>query len=315
MFEYISQFLNNIYNFVLDNKFYFFAIIATLFWGISDVSFKKSTKPTDRYSHLKILIIIGFFMGLQAFHELYKLYSSGQEFSFRTLYIYFPISFLYILSMGIDFFGYRYLRISIGSPIASTSGVIAGILSWLVLGNELNIYQLLAIIVIGLGLVRLAYLEYKDSMEGNLGKNEIVKLGATALVFPLTYMVVDAIATFMDDYYMGEFLTEQEALISFELTFLFIGIMSFIYLFFIKKQKFNPFKPALIVGGLAETVGQFFYVFALAGDGAVTAPIMSLDGIVASILGVIILKEKINTKQKLVILAIGIAVAVLGYFE
>lgn len=307
--------LENILNSTIFSRIFIYAVIATIFWGISDVSFKRSTDPNDKYSHFKILMIVGLFMGLQAAYELYKLYASGGHFSLSTLYIYFPISFLYILSMGIDFFGYRYLRISIGSPIASTSGVVAGILSWLILGNDMNIYQFIAIITIGVGLVLLAYLEYQDQKNGTLGKNEIVKLGATALIFPLTYMVVDAVATFMDEYYMSNFLDEKQALISFELTFLFIGILAFIYVFFVKKHRFNLMKKSLLIGGLAETAGQFFYVFALSGDGVLSAPIMSLDGVVASILGVIFLKEKINTKQKLVILMIGLSAAVLGFFE
>lgn len=296
-------------------KFFGLAILATIFWGFSDVFFKKSTDPHDKYSHFKILIVIGFFMGLQAFFELYRLYKGGGSFSLRTIWIYIPISFMYIVSMGIDFYGYRYLRISIGSPIASTSGVAAGILSWLVLGNDMSVLQFIAIITIGTGLILLAYFEYKDQEEGKLGKNEIAKLGATALIFPVTYMVVDAIATFLDEHYMTSIMNETEALISFELTFLLVGIISFIYIYFMKGHRYNPLKPSLLMGGICETAGQFFYVFALAGDGVVTAPIMSLDGIVASLFGVILLKENIGPKQKLTIAMIGIAVFVLGFFE
>lgn len=298
-----------------DFKFFLLAITATFFWGFSDVFFKKSTDPHDPYSHYKILISIGFFMGIQAFFELYRLYRSGGTYSLHTIWIYIPISFLYILSMGVDFYGYRFLRISIGSPIASTSGVAAGFLSWLVLGNDMSPLQFIAIVTIGTGLILLAYFEYRDQQEGTLGKNEIVKLGATALIFPVTYMIVDAIATFLDEHYMTSIMTETEALISFELTFLFVGLLAFIYIFFVKKHRYQPWKPSLIMGGICETAGQFFYVFALAGDGVVTAPIMSLDGIVASIFGVLVLKENIRTKQKLTILMIGIAVFVLGFFE
>ena len=82
-----------------------------------------------------------------------------------------------------------------------------------------------------------------------------------------------------------------------------------------KGHRYNPLKPSLLMGGICETAGQFFYVFALAGDGVVTAPIMSLDGIVASLFGVILLKENIGPKQKITIAMIGIAVFVLGFFE
>lgn len=290
------------------------ALIATFFWGLSDTFFKKSTDPKDKYSHLRILTIIGLIMGIQACYELYKLYTSGGSYSLLTLWIYMPISALYILSMGIDFYGYRYLRISIGSPIASTSGAVAGILSWIVLKNEMTPLKFIAIAIIFIGLILMAYLEHQDQAKGTLGKNEIVKLGATALIFPITYAVVDALATFMDEHYMTELMSPTEALISFELTFLAMGILAFLYLK-IKKDKQALFTFPLIVGGLAETVGQFFYVFALSGNGVITAPIMSLDGIVASILGVTFLKEKLNKKQYLTIALIGVGVFLLGFFE
>lgn len=291
------------------------ALLATFFWGLSDTCFKRSTKPDDKYSHFRILFVIGLFMGLQAIFELYKLYQAGNTFSLKTIWIYIPISFLYILSMGVDFYGYRYLRISVGSPIASTSGAMAGILSWLVLKNEMTPLKFFAIMLIFFGLIAMAYLEHQDQKEGKLGKNEIVKLGATALIFPITYALVDAVATFLDEHYMTSLMTAEEALISFELTFFIVGIISIIYIKLFKKDREKIINVPLTLGGLTETAGQFFYVYALSGDGVVTAPIMSLDGVFASILGVMLLKEKLNKKQYLTIFIIGVGVFLLGFFE
>lgn len=291
------------------------ALLATFFWGLSDTWFKKATKPDDKFSHFRILFVIGLFMGLQAAFELYKLYQAGGSFSLRNVWIYIPISFLYILSMGVDFYGYRYLRISVGSPIASTSGAMAGILSWLVLKNEMTYLKFFAIMLIFFGLIAMSYLENQDQKEGKLGKNEIVKLGATALIFPITYAFVDAVATFLDEHYMTSFMTAEEALISFELTFFIVGIISIIYIKLFKKDREKIINLSLTLGGLAETAGQFFYVYALSGDGVVTAPIMSLDGVFASILGVMLLKEKLNKKQYFTIFVIGVGVFLLGFFE
>lgn len=291
------------------------ALLATFFWGLSDTAFKKSTKPEDKYSHFRIIFIIGLFMGLQAVYELYKLYKGGGTYSLNTIWIYIPISFLYILSMAVDFYGYRYLRISVGSPIASTSGAMAGILSWLVLKNEMTPVKFVAIMMIFFALIVMAYLENKDQQEGKLGKNEIAKLGATALIFPITYAIVDAVATFLDEHYMTSLMTPEEALISFELTFFLVGVLAIAYIKLIKKDKEAVINAPLTLGGIAETAGQFFYVYALSGDGVVTAPIMSLDGVFASILGVLLLKENLNKKQYLTIAVIGLGVFLLGFFE
>ncbi len=291
------------------------ALLATLFWGLSDVSFKRGTDPGDKYSHLRILIMIGFVMGLQALVELYKL---DFNYSLKTSCIYFPVSFLYILSMGVDFYGYRYLQISVGSPVASTSGAMAGILSYKVLGKTMTGIQFLAVSLITSGLILLAVLEAREAKKESLetGKNEKYKFGAAALIFPIIYAIVDAIATFLDDVYLSNMLTPEEALISFELTFFAIALISFIYLVFIKKQRYNLKEERFnVLGGIFETAGQFFYVYALSGNSVVAAPLMSIDSIVAVIFGRIWLKERLSKKQYITIIMITIGVFILGFFE
>ena len=290
------------------------ALLATLFWGLSDVSFKRGTDPEDKYGHLRILIMIGLIMGLQAFVELYKL---DFNYSLRTNLIYFPVSFLYILSMGIDFYGYRYLQISVGSPVASTSGAMAGILSFMVLGKRMSGIQFLAVSFITLGLIMLIILEGRQNKkkDSSINKKEI-NLGAVALIFPIIYAIVDAFATFLDDVYLSKVLTPEEALISFELTFLAVALISLFYLVVIKKERYKLKEERFnILGGIFETAGQFFYVYALTGNSVVAAPLMSIDGIVAVIFGRIWLKEKLNKNQYLTIVMISIGVFILAFFE
>ncbi|WMM23326.1 DMT family transporter [Tissierella sp. MB52-C2] len=290
------------------------ALLATLFWGLSDVSFKRGTDPKDKYSHLRILIMIGFIMGLQALVELYKL---DFNYSIKTNFIYFPVSFLYILSMAVDFYGYRYLQISVGSPVASTSGAMAGILSFMVLGKTMTGIQFLAVSLITIGLVLLAILESQETRKKSLSIEEKkLNLGAVALIFPIIYAVVDAFATFLDDVYLSNILTPEEALISFELTFFTIALISLFYLVVIKKERYNIKDEKFnIIGGICETAGQFFYVYALTGNSVVAAPLMSIDGIVAVIFGRIWLKEKLNKNQYFTIIMITIGVFILGFFE
>jgi drug/metabolite transporter (DMT)-like permease len=290
------------------------ALLATLFWGLSDVSFKRGTDPKDKYSHLRILIMIGFIMGLQALVELYKL---DFNYSIKTNFIYFPVSFLYILSMAVDFYGYRYLQISVGSPVASTSGAMAGILSFAVLGKTMTGIQFLAVSFITIGLILLAILEGKEARKKDLSLEEKkLNLGAIALIFPIIYAVVDAFATFLDDVYLSNILTPEEALISFELTFFIIALISLFYLVVIKKERYNIKDEKFnIIGGICETAGQFFYVYALTGNSVVAAPLMSIDGIVAVIFGRIWLKEKLNKNQYFTIIMITIGVFILGFFE
>lgn len=293
------------------------ALLATLFWGLSDVSFKRGLNPDDDYSHLRIIIMIGLVMGLQAFVELYKL--GLDNYHIRTNLIYFPVSFLYILSMAIDFYGYRYLQISVGSPVASTSGAMAAVLSYLVLGKTMSPIQFFATSLITLGLIVLAILEGRaEKREKSLDAKtrERAHIGAVALIFPVSYAIMDAIATFLDDVYLSKILSPEEALISFELSFLFVGLIALFYLVVVKKEKYRIREEKYnILGGIFETAGQFFYVYALSGNSVVAAPLMSIDSIVAVIFGRIWLKERLTKRQYLTIVMITIGVFILGFFE
>lgn len=293
-----------------------FALLATLFWGLSDVSFKRGVDPDDDYSHLRIIIMIGLIMGMQAVVELIKL---DWNYDIRTNFIYFPVSFLYIFSMMVDFYGYRYLQISVGSPVASTSGAMAGLLSYKFLGKTMTKMQFIAVSLITIGLVMLAILEGRDAKKEASTKSltqEKASIGAKALIFPVTYALVDAFATFLDDVYMSKILSPEEALISFELTFFIVAVGCLIYLIFIKKERYNIRDEKFnILGGVFETAGQFFYVYALSGNSVVAAPLMSIDGIVAAIFGRIWLKEKLSKKQYVTIVMITIGVFILGFFE
>ncbi|HEY4543279.1 MAG TPA: DMT family transporter [Tissierellaceae bacterium] len=289
------------------------ALLATFFWGWSDVLFKKGTDEKDPYSHLRIIIMIGLIMGLQSLVELNKL---GWDYDPRTIITYFPVSFLYILSMTIDFYGYRYLQISVGSPVASTSGAIAGILSFRVLGKTMSGWQFFAVSLITLGLLMLAYLEKKESDKNLTKEDEKYRMGAKALMFPIMYAVIDGVGTFLDDVYLSNMLTPEEALISFELTFFIVAVIFLIYIVAIKKAHYSiKDEKYNIYGAICETAGQFFYVYALNGNSVVAAPLMSIDSIVAVIFGRIYLKEKLNRNQYITIVIITIGVFILGFFE
>ena len=54
-------------------SWYTSAILTILLWGIADIFYKKGTDPKDRYSHLRIVIMVGLVMGIQAFFELGKM--------------------------------------------------------------------------------------------------------------------------------------------------------------------------------------------------------------------------------------------------
>ena len=108
------------------------SFIYNFLLGVADLYYKKGTDPDDQLSHLKIVVMVGLVMGLQAFFELGK---ANWQFDLINIVKYLPVSFMYILSMTLGYVGLRYLAVSINSPVSNTSGAMAGILAFLVLGK------------------------------------------------------------------------------------------------------------------------------------------------------------------------------------
>lgn len=298
-------------------SWYTSAILTILLWGITDLFYKKGTDPKDKYSHLKIVIMVGLVMGTQAMFELSKM---NWQFDPINIVKYLPVSSMYILSMTLGYAGLRYLEVSINSPVSNTSGAIAGILAFIVLGKTMNIWQLVAVSIITIGLIAIAIIERnfaeEESKKSNTTIDRKYKLGAIALIFPILYAIIDALGTFLDDVYLSNLMSPEEALISYELTFLFCGIAVLIYLTFIKKEKIRFFQEKdKLLAALFETAGQFFYVYALNTNSVVVAPMIASYSIVSVILGRIFLKEKLTHKQYIVIAMVMVGVFILGFFE
>lgn len=289
---------------------FIFAIISLLSWGTADLFYKIGTDPKDKYSHYKIVIMVGLVMGI---HAISYIIYNDISYDPMNMIIYLPVSSMYILSMTIGYVGLRYLELSIVSPLSNSSGAVAAILTFIFLGQTMGPLQFFAVTIITLGIILLAKLEGKDEDLVAEEKNKKYSIGAIAIIFPILYAIIDGVGTFLDGFYLDRILTEAEANISYELTFLLVGIMAFVYLRFIKKQKlvFKEEKIKLLAAGF-ETFGQFFYVYAMAENSIVTAPLIASYSIVSIILSRIFLKEKLTKMQYLVIGGIMMGIFILG---
>ncbi|HHT37195.1 MAG TPA: DMT family transporter [Firmicutes bacterium] len=293
------------------------ALGSILLWGIADAYYKKGTDPNDRYSHLRIVVMVGLAMGIQALFELNKM---GWQYDPVNIIKYLPVSAMYILSMTIGYVGLRYLEVSINSPVSNTSGAVAGLLAFLVLGKTMNGWQLLAVSMITAGLVAIGVVQRNLAEEEQKQQGKAVdrkyKMGALALAFPILYAVIDALGTFLDDVYLTKLMSPEEALISYELTFLFCAVAVFIYLVGFKKSSFKLINEKdRILAAVFETAGQYFYVFALDTNSVIVAPMIGCYSIVSVILGRVFLKERLTKPQYFFIGMVLLGVFILGFFE
>jgi drug/metabolite transporter (DMT)-like permease len=84
-----------------------------------------------------------------------------------------------------------------------------------------------------------------------------------------------------------------------------------------KKVKFGPLPTHRdkIAAAIFETAGQFTYVYALGGNDAVAAPILSSVCVVSLLLSRIFLKEKLSWKTYIFITIVIIGILLLAISE
>lgn len=294
-----------------------FSLLTILAWGGSDLFSKKGTNPKDPYSHWRLVIIVGLVMGI---HATGYILFTGMSYSPMGIIQYFPVSFMYILSMTLGYAGLRYIELSVSSPICNSSGAVTALLCFLVLGQRMSRVQFLAVLTICAGILLLSYFEKQEDDRQRQLRGEVVdrklRIGFIAILFPILYCVIDGLGSFMDAYYLENLMSEAQANVSYEYTFLICAVLAWIYLVVVRKQKFNVLREkTFCAGALCETAGQFTYVYAIAANAIVAAPMIASYSIFSVLLSRIFLKEKLKGKQYLAILLVMIGIAILGADE
>lgn len=309
------------------------AIICLLGWGFADLFYKKSSETQDSYSHLKIAVWVGLVMGVCAI-ALLPFSESG--FSAGSLLInavkYAPASLCYIISMVIGYAGLRYLELSIISPVQNSSGAfsaVAIIVWFLIRGNgtgitdEIGVLDIIATVVIVLGVAGLAVVEQRIDRETYTKEEKSMGKSAKALIFPLLYCLFDTIGTAADgiilDEEAGLGLGEIDVIILYGLTFMLMGIVCWIVIGVKEKRPYNPFAVEEMktkgIAALFEEFGQVFYVFAMAMNPVIAAPMISAYCIVSVILSRVFIKEKLKTAQYACVIVVIAGILMLGISE
>ncbi|WAA09057.1 EamA family transporter [Fervidibacillus albus] len=294
---------------------FLFALITALAWGGADLFYKRGSDPDDQYSHLKIVIMVGLIMGI---HATGYMLINGIHFDPIEIIRYLPVSALYIISMTIGYVGLRYIELSIASPVQNSSGAMTAVLLFIFFPQDLGIVDILGVAVVTFGVISLAILEKKIQNQVLQSQGEIIdkkyQIGVLAITFPILYAIFDGLGTFADGIYLDELqlISEDAALIAYEYTFLICAIIAFIFLK-MKRVKFNVFTERdKGIAAILETAGQFFYVFAMAKNAIIAAPLIASYSIFSVILSRIFLKEKLSKTHYIIIAIVMIGIAILG---
>ena len=300
---------------------FWFSVIALLFWSGSDLFSKIGCRDADdKYAHLKMVMAVGVVMGL---HAAYEIFIGGTEINFSIILTYLPVSLLYILSMAAGYLGLRYIELSISSPICNSSGAIVAVLTFATAGisDELPPLALVAVALVCAGVIALGITESREDEELRRARqdasNRRYAKSWVAITIPVIYCLLDALGTFADARVL-ETLNEDSANVAYELTFLVAGLVAGAYVIFVKHEKLTPRSEApKYIGAVCETIGQFFYIYALADNAhvAMSAPIISSYCAASVLWSRIFLKEKLSAKHYAAILMVFIGIVIMGVFD
>ncbi len=305
---------------------FWLSLITLLCWSGSDLFSKIGCRdPRDKYGHLKMVMAVGVVMGL---HAAYEIFVTGVEINFQVILTYLPVSLLYILSMALGYVGLRYIELSISSPICNASGALVAVLSLISGGlGAVNGWQLAAVALVCVGVIGLGVVESRED-EGlrrarQEASNYVYAKSWLALALPVAYCLLDAAGTFADNLVIARIDTmvasgEASANVAYELTFLAAGVVSFLYVVLIRRDRLVARQELpKYVGALFETAGQFSYIYAIADPEhlMLSAPIISSYCAASVVWGRIFLKEKLSWKHYAMIVLVVAGIAILGLFD
>ncbi|MBQ2986290.1 MAG: DMT family transporter [Tyzzerella sp.] len=297
-----------------------FTLVTTLLWGVAELFYKKGSHEDKKYDHLRVCVLVGAVMGI---HAIFTLLTSDIVYNPMNLVAYLPVSLCYILSMACSFFGIRFIEESLADPIENTAGAMCSLLCVIFLGERIAPEVWVGIAVIVIGIIGVTQMERSSDVnrKQRLGK----RLAIVAFAMPFCYAIIDALGSFLDIFFLEmetsplvgvtEESIELVANISYELTFAICGLALFIFMK-CKGVKFElPKQKDKMVAAVCETAGQLTYVYAMSGNGAIAAPILSCVCVVSLLLSRIFLKEKLTKKQYIFIGIIIVGILMLAVLE
>jgi drug/metabolite transporter (DMT)-like permease len=148
-------------------------------------------------------------------------------------------------------------------------------------------------------------------------ENKKYKSGFIAVFFPIFYCLLDGLGTFADALLLDSgIVNEDSANIAYEYTFFIMAVICFIYVYVIKKERFEvKFDGPKWIGALCETAGQFSYIYAIGDNPTVAAPMISSYCVFSVLLSRIILKEKLSAKHYAIIFTVFAGIILMGIAE
>ena len=304
-----------------------------ILWGITDILYKKSSNYNDPLSQYKTFVWIGIVMAPAGI--IMALCSETLLDSIMmvkdNLYL-IPLCVFYAIALFFGLLGVKHLDASVVSPLENIDGAMAAIILYFFflftgrshITDSIGVVEMIATLSIVVGVVLLGIQEQTLSkQEAHLSEDKKRhRLGALALIFPIIYNLVDAVSMVAVGITVSEetevAIPDIDFFIFESLGFVAVAICMWLYMLIVKKYKYDPFKKEELVrcgAATGETFGTMTYIFAVAGNPILTAPITSSYCLVTIVLARIFLKERLTKKQYLSLAFLVVGIALLGVSE
>ncbi|MGN1338898.1 MAG: EamA family transporter [Oscillospiraceae bacterium] len=153
------------------------------------------------------------------------------------------------------------------------------------------------------------------------GKTQLFKAGATALIFPIIFSMMDGLETIVSgvclDQTFGYAMPVDDSVIIIGIEYGIFALGFWIYVSVKEKHVFNPFTKSnapFAGGALCDNVAIVFYANAMSSNAVATDPILAVYPAITILLSRMILKEKLPVKQylSLGLMLVGSILIVLG---
>ena len=304
-----------------------------ILWGITDILYKKSSNYNDPLSQYKTFVWIGIVMAPAGI--IMAICSDTLLDSIMmvkdNLYL-IPLCVFYAIALFFGLLGTKHLDASVISPLENIDGAMAAIILYFFflftgrshITDKIGLVQLVGTVAIVAGVILLSIQEQSLSkQETHLSEDKKRhRLGALALIFPMIYNLVDAVSMVAVGITVSEetevAIPDIDFFIFESLGFVIVAICMWLYMLIVKKYKYNPFKKEELVrcgAATGETFGTMAYIFAVASNPILTAPITSSYCLVTIVLARIFLKERLTKKQYLSLAFLVVGIALLGVSE
>ena len=297
--------------------------MAILMWAATSLLYKAGVHgDKEDYICLKYSVCVGtVFFAIALVYliirdEPFTIWESAVKYWPMTLF-----GIVYAVINTISFNGYVYNEATVESPLEGISGgtsTVLLIIAYFALGRVDSVSELLTplrtagILVIMISIILLSTVRNRINRNNPAYQKAGWMLrGLGTLIFPILFSVADGLETIVTgvclDKTYGFSMPEGDSIIIVGMEYALFALGCWFYICRKEGELYNPFtrrSAPRILGALADNVGIVFYSYAMAMNSVSTDPLIAVYPIFVMIGGRVIMKEKVGTKQVLLLLGI-----------